>query len=804
MQKGAGCLPYYRFRLAEPNLFLSKYRRFSAAGETAGLRIDLARNFRSRSEVLAGTNFIFKQIMGTRVGEIEYDSQAELVKGADYPQETSFPVELTVIDQAKESAREEETGLEDAEQSQLEARWMVQKIRELVESRKPIYDPKTKKERPVQYRDIVILLRSMTWAGEVMEECKRAGIPLYAKLGNGYFQATEVAIMIALLQVIDNPYQDIPLAAVLRSPIVRCSENDLAVIRLCSKKGTYYEAVQAFATSRPEAEQEELHERICKFLEKLRVWRALARNGSLSALIWQLYRDTHYYDFVGGMPGGKQRQANLRVLYDRAKQYEETSFRGLFRFLRLIERLQERGDDLGAAKDLSEQEDVVRLMTVHASKGLEFPVVFVAGLGRSFNEMDLRQSYLLDKEYGIAAKYIDPVKRLSFPSLPQLAIKRKKRLELLAEEMRVLYVAFTRAKEKLFLLGTVKSAEKMLDKWKNAWNQTDWLLQDAQRAAAGSYLDWIGPALIRHREANLTEKHNPLVIPEITQHASRWKVQITRPEEWMEGEEQEADLREGWQDLAAANKPIAVSSPHKEEINKRLQWRYPFQSASVLHTKQSVSDLKRINEIYNAGAENGLARSYQRPVFKRPAFMQEKKLTPAEIGTAVHTVMQHLPLNQQPANADLKCFIEQLVQRELLTAEQAEAVDPSIIAEFFNTEIGQMMLKADRIYRETPFNLGMSARELYPHWSGSEEIVLVQGIIDCLIEIGGELYLLDYKTDTISGRFPGGFDKARPILESRYRLQIELYAKAVEQIWKREVKRKYLFFFDGAHCLPVE
>ncbi|WP_100403344.1 helicase-exonuclease AddAB subunit AddA [Bacillus sp. FJAT-42315] len=795
----------YRFRLAEPNLFLSKYRRFSTTGEHTGMRIDLAKNFRSRQEVLDGTNYLFKQIMGVKVGEIEYDPQAELVKGADYPEEPVVPVEVTIIEQEGAAVeQEDEVGLEDAEQSQLEARWIVQKIKELVQSRYPVYDPKTKTERPIQYRDIVILLRSMPWAGEIMEEGRRSGVPIYAKLSGGYFQATEVVIMLSLLKVIDNPYQDIPLASVLRSPIVNCSENDLATIRLASKKGTYYDAVQAFAKKKPAAEHEAIHEKINKFLEKLSNWRTISRNGALSSLIWQLYRDTHFYDFAGGMPGGKQRQANLRALYDRAKQYEETSFRGLFRFLRLIERIQERGDDLGEAKALNEQEDVVRLMTIHASKGLEFPVVFVAGLGRQFNLMDIRQSYLFDKDYGIAAKYTNIEKRISYPSLPQLALRRKKRLELLAEEMRVLYVALTRAKEKLFLLGTQKNADKSLVNWEKGWSSTDWLLSDTDRAAAISYFDWIGPALVRHREWTLSDHPNLDHFADIHHHASRWKIEIVHPESLLEPEQEVDPQQVDWQTKVENSEPIAISSPYKQQIIERMSWQYSNPVATKLRSKQSVSDLKRMNEIYNEGAGNELVKSFQRPIFSRPAFMQEKALSPAEVGTAVHTVMQHVPLHEQPTEADIHSLLEELIQRELLTSEQAEVIDPHRIVSFFETEVGQMLLRADHVYRETPFNMGVKASELHTDWSGSEEIVLVQGVIDCLIDIDGQLYLLDYKTDQITGRFAGGFDEARPVLEERYRIQIDLYAKAIEQIWKRKIVRKYLFFFDGAHALQIE
>ena len=462
----------YRFRLAEPNLFLGKYTRFTHDGQESGLRIDLNQNFRSRREVLEGTNFLFQQLMGTTVGEIDYDEDAKLKKGAPYPENQAFPIELhfinntTVEKEAVSDSSEAEGGFEEEEleKAQLEARMMAKLIKKAIDEKQQIYDTKTKQYRSVQYRDMVILLRSMPWAPQILDECKKQGIPVYANLSTGYFEATEVAIMLAVLKVIDNPQQDIPLASVLRSPIVGLDEEELAQIRTFHS-GSYYEAMVQFYRRSDSDEYPDMYEKVASFYKKLVNWRKLATQEALSDLIWLLYRETRFYDFVGGMPGGKQRQANLRALYDRARQYEASSFRGLFRFLRFIERMQDRGDDLGAARALGEQEDVVRLMTIHSSKGLEFPIVFIAGLSKPFNLMDLRKSYLLDKEYGFATKYVNPELRITYPSLPQLAFKKKKQLETIAEEMRVLYVALTRAKEKLYLIATVNDVEKSMKSW---------------------------------------------------------------------------------------------------------------------------------------------------------------------------------------------------------------------------------------------------------------------------------------------------------------------------------------------------
>lgn len=808
----------YKFRLAEPNLFLGKYNRFTSSGEGTGLKIDLAKNFRSRREVLDGTNYLFKQIMGVKVGEIHYDENAELKKGAPYPEDDEFPVELLLIDKSEVESAETETvdenetaagefDADDLEQSQLEARLMAKHIKDMVEERRGVYNPKTKTSKPVNYRDIVILLRSMTWAPQIMEEFKQQGIPIYANLSTGYFQATEVAIMLSLLKVIDNPYQDIPLAAVLRSPIVGLDEEELAIIRVSQKRGSFYEALTAFCLQKPVAENEGLHERTSRFFESLKRWRTSARQGSVSDLIWQLYRETRFFDFAGGMPGGKQRQANLRALYDRARQYEATSFRGLFRFLRFIERMRERGDDLGAARALGEQEDVVRIMTIHSSKGLEFPVVFVAGLARNFNTMDLKKFYMLDKEFGFAAKYINPEKRISLPSLPQLAFKRKKKMEMLAEEMRVLYVALTRAKEKLYLIGSVKDAEKTISKWQDEASHPEWLLDEYLRASASGYIDWIGPAIIRHQDCDFirgseVSLHRGLG-EDISCHPSRWKIETIAAEEVASYGDEKTEEHESLMDLVAAGKTVNKESELAEIVNRQLSWNYHFKEAANHRSKQSVTELKRNHETRDEESGTQIVRRFAKPILNRPRFMQEKKLTPAERGTAMHMVMQHIDLNQPVTEASLELQLDRMVEKELLFPEQRDAVDKKWILAFFETNIGKRLITADKVSREVPFYLSLPSKEVYPDWQGENEPIFIQGVVDCVFQDEKGTVLLDFKTDGIDDRYKGGFEQAKPILEERYRIQISLYAKAIEQVWKQQVEEKYLYFFDGGHLLEL-
>lgn len=866
----------YRFRLAEPSLFLEKYKSYlplsdllgeaeyssleeqerkpRAAGHglatshqnVTGLRIDLAKNFRSRQEVLAATNFIFKQVMDEQVGDLVYGPREELVFGASYyPPADNCQAELILIDRAKEAkeqveekanvegeslekglgAEEEGLALEELETVQLEARLLAEEIKRLVGERGEgaflVYDKEEKRMRPVTYRDIVILLRSTSsWAPVMLEELKAQGIPVYAELESGYFEAVEVAVMLSLLQVIDNPLQDIPLVAVLRSPIVGLKGEELAQIRLCQQQGSFFEALKTFLeqgeTGKLQGEQLELWAKLAGFYERLKAWRTRARQGALSSLIWQIYRETGYYDFVGSMAGGKQRQANLQALYDRARQYEQTSFRGLFRFLRFIEKMRERGGDLGSARALGEQEDVVRLMTIHKSKGLEFPVVFLAGLGKQFNLKDLSKTFLLHKELGLGTKYVDPEQRISFATLPQLAIQRRLSLEHLAEEMRILYVALTRAREKLYLVGTVNQLEKRVEGWLSQIVEDSWLLPDYERSKAVSYLDWLGPALLRHRAGEKLYQYIGLeaqapaseTAQEIYHYPAEWRVRILKADGFQLAGHQE---KEGQEELLASLrelKPLAPQSQWTEEIDRRLSWRYPYQQAERFRAKQTVTELKRLKEARDESADDQWLkqiRVFRAPLVDRPRFLQAKGLTAAELGTAMHVVMQHIDFSASLTLERIREQLDRLVERELITPEQREALKAEQFYPFFQSELGQRMLKAKRLYREIPFSLAVPAQEVYSQWQREEdqELVLVQGVIDVVFEEADRLILVDYKSDKIRELLDQGEETARRILTERYRVQIKLYAQALEQIWKRKVAESYVYFFDGDYSLAI-
>ncbi|MBD2844461.1 helicase-exonuclease AddAB subunit AddA [Paenibacillus sp. IB182496] len=829
----------YRFRLAEPGLFLDKYKRYGAA-DSDGQRIDLARNFRSRREVVDGVNDVFRLIMRERVAELDYDRSAELIHGAAYPARADgaadprLAVELTLLDRADAPAAEPEERSDaepgedgegqpsgdagDLQAAQLEARFIAARIRAMrgdgaERERMRVYDGRRGGERPLQWRDIVILLRAtQQWAPLLIEELQAAGIPAYAELNTGYFDATEVEIMIALLRVIDNPHQDIPLAGTLRSPLFGLGADELALLRVHAPPGaSYYEAVAAAADDAglPQA----LTDKVRRFLRQLARWRAEARQGALSELLWAIYHESGYYDLVGGLPGGLQRQANLRALHDRARQYEATSFRGLFRFLRFIDRMRENGSDLGTARALGEQEDVVRILSIHKSKGLEYPVVFVAGLGKRFNMQDVNGAFLMHKQLGYGPRQVDLQLRIAYPTLPQLAIRRAMKTEQLAEEMRVLYVALTRAKEKLVLVGTAADAAKLLEN-KRAEAETE--PSDYTLSQARTYLDWLLPVALRGGAAA-----QPTPAEDDAASAAQWRLGIAQAS-WYAAEAavaaapdplEEAVREQRLEAVSALHRiPDLAASAHTREVVARLGWAYPHAAATEIPAKTSATELKRLyseQELEDAAQledvrrppRSAAAPSSSQLRLRRPRFMEEAALTAAERGTVSHLVMQHVPLGAAVVDAAvLRRTVERMRERQLLTAAQAEAVDAAAVEAFFQTPLGGRLQRAPRVRREVPFSCLLPAARVHRAAAEAQigaEPVMIQGVVDCLFEeADGTLVLLDYKTDRVPDR-----DWTRAA--ERHRFQLELYAEAAAGILGRRIDECHVFFFDGAHTVRL-
>ncbi len=821
----------YRFRQANPELFLEKYKTYPGEGGTSSRKILLFKNFRSRGEVINSVNFIFKQIMSPNAGELDYNDMEALNLGASF-EKVEDPdaiaggnVELHLLDRTEaqdmgeesdETSVQEETDAEEVpeEEEELpdairaEARVVVRRIKELMEPdregrRLHVFDKSINAYRKPEFRDVVILLRSTkNWAETFVEELGNQGIPAYADSASGYFRTIEVQVVLSLLQIIDNPMQDIPLLAVLKSPIGGFSAEELIDMRMADREGSFFEAMKQFAAG----EQDEATRRKTRaFLDRLQLWREKSLYIPTDELIWYLYEDSGYYSFAGAMPGGIQRQANLRILFERARQYEETSYKGLFNFINFINKLKSSSGDMGSAKILGENENVVRIMSIHKSKGLEFPIVFVSGCGKSFNLQDMNRSILVHQTLGFGPDFVDHRRRITYPTIPKQALRYKSRIESLSEEMRILYVALTRAREKLILTGTVKNTEKTLSRWARCLESKGNKLPEYDMLKARNYLDWIGPSLIRHKafdglrrlagvEELAKQKADNLLEDPSLWEARKWSVTELVSGKAGEGAEGQVQ-QESFRNLDLEK----VYSSYGDEIERRLSWKYKYPLSSKLAAKLTVTELKRL---YNErGTGESESQSYYLPALvKKPVFLEGAKgLSAVEKGTIMHFVMQHLDLHRVNSQQEVEEQIREMIRAELLTEQQVQGIATMKIMKFFHSPLGQRMLQADRVNREVPFNLEISCEEVYGKSQVEEceeESVLLQGVIDCFFEEGGEAVLVDYKTDYVQA---GQTDS----IKDKYKLQIEYYKRALETITGMRVKEKYLYLFWNGEVVGI-
>ena len=624
----------------------------------------------------------------------------------------------------------------------------------------------------------------------MLEMLRKHDIPVYAELDAGYFKETEVQVVLALLSIIDNPRQDIPLAGVLRSPIGGFSAAELAEIRLFRTGADLWEALKA---GRQAENRTQLTGKIDGFLKQLDRWRQLSRRTGVAELIWHIYRDSGYYDYAGGLPAGTHRQANLRAMYDRARQFEATNYRGLFRFLRFIDRLLDKGSDLAPARALGENEDVVRVMSIHKSKGLEFPVVIVADLGKGINLQDSKAPVLCHKNLGVGPYIAEPELRYRYPTLARLAIQHKLNMETKAEELRILYVALTRAREKLILVGSAaKLPEKCAD-WCMEVERAALPLPASLVASAKTYLDWICPAVARHatgcalREyANSSGQPHPLAagLP------AEWAVYITS----LGSSLGTANLTDEDEFLAKVKllQPVEIDQSD-QWVGDLLAWKYPHCSAQGKPAKLTVTEIKR--RLDELDGEEGLRLFQPGTITARPRFMQDTgRLSAAEIGTAMHTVMQHLNYTKDLDASGIGAQVAEMNSRELLTDKTLAYIDCHAIAAFFTSTLGQRLVSSDWIKRELPFSLLLPAARLYPELAGTDETVFVQGVIDCLFQEQGELVLVDYKTDAYN---------QPEDLALKYKVQLDIYAEAARQILQMPVREKYIYAFGKQQVVRI-
>lgn len=804
----------YRFRQAKPELFMEKYINYTLE-ESNNRKIQLYKNFRSRKEVIDGVNYIFKEIMSETVGELEYTDEEALNLGASYENSEDEnvilggPIEVNIIEKSieesdlnKEKLDEEDFENEEIEGVNLEGKIVAKRIKELMTTTGnnvfKVLDKETGEYRPIKYKDIVILLRATkNWSESLLDELGQEGIPAYADTGSGYFESIEIRTIMSLLRVIDNPMQDVPVIAVLKSPIMGFSAEDLSIIRLKNKEKYFYENIADIAEENICDISEELITRCKGFLEKLEIWRNKAIYMPIDEFIWYLYMDTAYYGYVGAMPNGVLRQANLKILFQRAKQFEQTSFKGLFNFINFINKLTKSSGDMGSAKILGENEDVVRIMSIHKSKGLEFPVVFLCGTGKQFNLMDLNKNILYHDELGFGPDFVDLEKRVSIGTIAKEAIKKKMKLETLSEEVRILYVACTRAKEKLIITGTVNNIQKSIEKWISSASLDYNLILPSEILKGKSYLDWIGMSLCQHNDGKIL-REKIAVSNEISKDDnSKWDIKLWKRSDIVVNNED---------DKLEEEKEVKLSILEEEydkdvygEVDKRLSYKYPLKESTKLKSNISVSDLKKRNsEFINQHVESinteDVESKNNRTVIT-PKFLQEEKgLTAAEKGTAVHFVMKKIDLDKVSSINEIKDQIQYLYENDFILEEEMKAVNPSKILNFFKSDLGKMMIElhkeGKKIYRELPFYTEISSVNIDNTLSEEyeNEKVRLQGIIDCFFEYNGESILLDYKTDYVSR------DNEQE-LKKKYIKQLDYYSDAVFKITGKKVSKRYLYSF---------
>jgi len=861
----------YRFRLARPELFMKKYDSYSLE-ESTTQRIDLHKNFRSREEVLTCTNDIFYKIMARSLGNVEYDAEAALYPGASYPVSADFIPEILLADSNDELL--EDTELTD--KKTLEAKIVAEEIKHLMKTQ-PVTDKAAGTLRAARYSDIVILLRSLSgWADSLVEVLNENGIPAHTVSSTGYFSTVEVQTVLSMLRLLDNPRQDIPMAAVLRSPMAGLTDEELAVLRLEDGSVPFHEAVLELAEglyeedgqkeisdseADSEADQKQgrnadgkkeddiettAHRKLLKFYKKYRQLRQLVPDTPIHELIEIILRETGYGHYVAAMPAGNRRTANLNMLLEKAAAYEKTSYKGLFHFVRYIDELQKYDVDFGEADMVGENEDVVRIMSIHKSKGLEFPIVIVSGMGKNFNKQDTRSKMVLHPELGIGLDYMDGKLRIKSPTIAKKAIAKQIDLENLGEELRVLYVALTRAKEKLILTGTLKDAPEKLEFFRQqaalyAHSSDTTAIPYLTRESAAGYLDWILPAVLSYGD--------------------KYPVRIVEAAELVLDEvenqlEQNEDLTERIGEIKAAD-PQLVG-----QLKQRFSQRYPYQVDVLRKNKYSVSELKHraMREKFEAEQEETIPAFLEEPVTPTiPLFIQRQGSVEQEAqnkaqdagqeaeskaeqkiksntanrgalrGTAVHRVMECYDFASEKSVHEQ---MEAMEKEEKITADMRALVKEQIVADFVSSETGRRMALAQcggALYREKPFVMGFTEEEMERYGFGAgaqmieneaqtenaqqeimsenvsqenhmheEDLTLIQGIIDVFwIEDDG-ITVLDYKTDRV--------DTVQELID-RYATQLKLYADALERVFatrKLKVKEILIYSFRLEKLISIE
>ena len=786
----------YRFRQAMPKLFLEKYSNYETVGTASndinGRKIQLFKNFRSRDNVLDFTNLIFKNIMSEKLGEVDYNEDEYLNFGAeDYKKiNQSLKTEIDIIDLKKEENLDIENTeylendndteeLEHLENIEIEAKYVASKIKKLIDSKYQVYDRKKESFRDITYKDIAILLRSTKDKASIYEqELIKLDMPVFSDSNQEYLDSIEIQTVMSLLKIIDNPMQDIPLVTVLRSNIGKFTDNELVEIRLSDKYENFYNCMQKAKVD----VNSQLKEKIEHFLNQIETWRKEQEYLALDELIWKIYSDTGYYNYVGLMPNGNLRQANLKMLFERVKKYETASFKGLYNFINFIEKLKINSGDLSSAKIIGENDDVIRIMSIHKSKGLEFPVVFLVNTNKQFNEQDIKKNpVLLHQELGIGAKYINYNAQVQYDTLTREAIKNVIRNENISEEMRILYVALTRAKEKLIITGISNDYAKQLEdieQQKNIYARKDGKINPILVKKYKTYLDWILLVYL-YEQANTEEL---LELNRIEQNSIL--------ECKMENDEKENTSQKVIQTL---NQKI-IDKNKINKIKEQIEYEYPNKLAIDIPTKSSVTKIKQMKnkqlgiDFENLDNEENVSTEAKIIAFEKPKFLQEEKdnqITNAQKGTLTHLCLQKLKPKEEYNLEKIQTLIQNLEMNKIITEKEREAINPYKILQFTKSKIWEQLKNAKEYYQERPFYINVPASEIYNE--DIDENVLVQGIIDLyFVNEIGNIVLVDYKTDYVEN------GKELELVE-KYKNQLELYKQALEEALNTKVDKVYIY-----------
>ena len=817
----------YSFRMADSSLFMNKYNTYGLMNDAVERRIDLAKNFRSHENILTTTNFIFYQIMTQEAAELDYGEKESLIPGRIVEEAPSDwvggAVELHLLDtsdtnRSDETDGDSETAGDEPENNERELDFIIQKIKELHASKKQVQNADGSFHQ-IQWRDFAVLRRSLAgWGTRAVAAMRQAGIPAVVNERDGYFEAQEIQLLLSLLQIIDNPEQDLPMAAVLHSGLVGLDANELGALRLTGD-GSLWSVMPLYA-------EQAQDERLLQFIAHIERWRTLSRRHGVADLLWDVYETLDYVNYVGAMPNGLVRRANVMALYERAKGFESSGFRGLFRFLRFVESLRDSNQDMAVANVVTEADDVVRLMTIHKSKGLEFPVVFLSGVQKKFNTMDFNSPLLVDKNGGIGLKGYYPDIRVSYPSMPWLYCKSIKSDAMKAEEQRILYVALTRARDKLFLTGYIN---KEIKKEKGvgahikhaALTQTQALGADLIKAG-NSYLHWLLIAFARHLDGgaplrNIIELEGETNF-DLLDRQCQVKVEIHDGS--LYGDlDYKADVDETTiNTVRVLGKVNDVALP--EEIVQRFAFTYPNLVAAKTTAKISVSELKRRFAERDAEAVSATDVSMQqKPVIscditedttgenaildtsiptisgteladsvfgRKPLAIAEadEVVTGAQWGTLMHEAMQWLPVKKYTQKS-MTDMLDSLQAEGKFSDEERSLLSDRSLYGFFNSDLGQRLIASKRVERELPFSMLFDGNRVYPDVENGERLFL-QGIIDTVFVEDDQWVLVDYKTDRV---------KSGDELIRRYKIQMDLYKEALERLTNMPVKASYIYSF---------